>query len=408
MNLEKLHSKELHKKAIEYEEGKEIEKAIECYEIWLKRELKTPSDDSLTILGKGMIIDSDLRRDYSWLLEQNGLFEELISLYERMVKKVPYHWSELIATAENIKDKDNAIAFTKKIMAICEKNSEQYKKLEEILDNYENPKSREKKFIDTIDRHKNFEFIQFKAGESYAFSDFALKYREDALPSEKAKIPLGHSRYGGDWVDLPKDTAYPKDMEFVAQLDMAVFSQYDPYGWLPKTGQLYFFWNRQYDGEIDGYQNEVFYTDVKNEDLVRIKKDNDPDLVVLIENISKNSETLADRYTILEEEELEDYDEDETEWVYKGKAWNDVEAENTSKVFGIYTHCQWDPNDIAEFSYDEENVLLLQIGTGAVYDQNDELINGGFNDEGTLLVTIKKSDLVKLDFSKCQFEWAQT
>ena len=38
--------------------------------------------------------------------------------------------------------------------------------------------------------------------ERYIFSNSALKYREDALPSKKAKIPLGHSRYRGNWVDL--------------------------------------------------------------------------------------------------------------------------------------------------------------------------------------------------------------
>ncbi len=410
--------KKLHKKALKYKDKGKINKAILCYEIWLERELISPSDDALVFLGEAMLIDSDLRRDYSYLLKENKRYNELFVFYKKMIKKVPYHWTEVTGTARTINksDKEEAILFTEKALNICPKDTTHFSDLEAILANHKNPKPKEKKFIDTIDRHKEFSFIQFSAGQHYVQEEF-VKHNKDSLmyaphihDYKRIEIPIGISRIGGPLVDLPDSIDYPEDMVFVAQLDLEKFSAHDKSSLLPKTGQLYFFWNSKYQKNSNGYYNHVFYMDVKKDSLQRVTKEHIDSFYsgVLIDQVFSSSETLAQRYTEDDEDDIAEYiDDGDTEYLYNGKAWNEADAEQVSKMFGIYTHCQYDPNDIAKIAYSEK-VLLLQIGGGFEYDDQDEIIKTGFIEEGVLLVLISKEDLKNRNFKNCEFEWAKT
>jgi hypothetical protein len=49
---------------------------------------------------------------------------------------------------------------------------------------------------------------------------------DEYVKHTEIKIPLGQSRYGGPVLDLPEGLEVPKDMRFVAQLDLAVISKH--------------------------------------------------------------------------------------------------------------------------------------------------------------------------------------
>ena len=66
-----------------------------------------------------------------------------------------------------------------------------------------------------------------------------------------------------------------------------------------------------------------------------------------------------------------------------------------SKIFGIYTYCQYEQDEIEEITFSDK-IILLQIG------------ENGFNDEGVFCVTIPKEDLKKLNFDNCEFAWGQS
>jgi uncharacterized protein YwqG len=205
------------------------------------------------------------------------------------------------------------------------------------------------------------------------------------VKASQISIPLGCSRYGGPIVDLPPGVDHPADLRFAAQLDLSCFSPHDKSGLLPKTGQLLFF------ADIIGESGKIIYANVPNDQLVRVMQDHEDNfcLGVLIDQVFASSETLQSRYRDPDdEEEAEDANEE-------GKLWDYFAGSEKSKIFGIYTHCQLEEEDILEI-LDSDKILLLQIG------------EGGFNDEGVLSVLINREDLEKKDFSNSSFAWGQS
>jgi len=80
------------------------------------------------------------------------------------------------------------------------------------------------------------------------------------------EIPLGHSRYGGPIIDLPKGIEHPEGLRFAGQLDLARFSPFDKTGLLPTTGQLIFF------ADIMNDTGKVIYANVTTTKLVYQKQ----------------------------------------------------------------------------------------------------------------------------------------
>ncbi|KAF2507266.1 DUF1963 domain-containing protein [Flavobacterium foetidum] len=235
-----------------------------------------------------------------------------------------------------------------------------------------------------------FEIIELRPatkhyyGDSLKMPDILLK---DGLlvKAETLEIPLGHSRYGGPIADLPKDFQYPEDLRFAAQLDLKQIAPHDKSGLLPKTGHLFFF------ADIIEDRGLVAYADVDNSDLVRVVKDHDDNFFegVLIKEAFVSIEKLSDRYRDPEDEyEEEDANED-------GVLWDFFAGSETSKVFGIFTHCQAQEQQILDV-VNSDKVVLLQIG------------ENGFNDEGVFSVLIDKKDLKARNFDNCSFHWGQS
>ena len=78
-----------------------------------------------------------------------------------------------------------------------------------------------------------------------------------------------------------------------------------------------------------------------------------------------------------------------------GKHWDYFAGSDKSKIFGIYTHCQYRQDEIERITF-SDRVLLLQVG------------ENGFNDEGVFSVTIDRIDLKNLNFDNCDFAWGQS
>jgi len=70
-------------------------------------------------------------------------------------------------------------------------------------------------------------------------------------------------------------------------------------------------------------------------------------------------------------------------------------APKSSKIFGIYTHCQMGEDEIRGVTESYKVLLLLQIG------------EAGFNPDGVFSVLIPQKDLLARDFSHCEFAWGK-
>ena len=242
-----------------------------------------------------------------------------------------------------------------------------------------------------IDKNKIFDIISFTADSKFYYPASMHKTSfmdENWVKHTEIKIDLGQSRYGGPIFDLPPNVTPPTELLFTAQLDLSKFSQFDKSGLLPKTGQLILFADiRNEVGEI----GKVIYTDISNKDLVRhvIEHENDFFWGKLIDKISTDTETLAARYYVPEDDWGKQHLNED------GKNWDYFKGSDQSKIFGILTHCQYNEEKIIEQAFSNKTVLL-QVG------ENE------FNEEGVFTVLIDKDDLKNKRFDNCEFMWGQS
>lgn len=235
--------------------------------------------------------------------------------------------------------------------------------------------------------NKKFEIISFTAENKQYYPALLKKeswMSETYVKYTELEIPLGKSRYGGPIIDLPKGIEHPENLRFAGQFDLAKFSPFDKSGLLPKTGQLLFF------ADILG-KGKVIYADVSNESLTRIIKEHEDNffLGVLVDKVFADTETFKERYREPEDKE------EKIAANKNGKLWDYFAGSEKSKMFGIYTHCQYGQKEIEEITFSDK-LLLLQIG------------ENGFNDEGVFSVIISRQDLKNKKFDNCEFAWGQS
>lgn len=236
--------------------------------------------------------------------------------------------------------------------------------------------------------NQEFDIISFTADNKQYYP--ASMAKENWMPNSYVKhtdieIPIGHSRYGGPVLDLPKGIEVPEGLRFAAQLDLAKLSPFDKNGLLPKTGQLIFF------ADILNETGKVIYADVSNDSLIRIINEHEDNffLGVLIEKFFTDKESFSDRFN----EAKDEWDKEHANKV--GKVWDYFAGSDKSKIFGIYTHCQYEQEEIEEITFSDK-LMLLQVG------------ENGFNDEGVFSVIIKRQDLIDKNFDNCEFSWGQS
>lgn len=235
-----------------------------------------------------------------------------------------------------------------------------------------------------------FDIIRF-TGDKISYYGASIDMSHSLLQQANFKkhteitIPLGHSRYGGPVVDLPPGVKYPEGLYFAVQLDLSKFSPFDNTGLLPKSGQLIIF------ADIMTNSGKVIYADVPNTELIRHIKEHEDNFFcgILVDQIFADTEQFSERLSDPE-------DESEKKYANKdGKVWDYFAGSEKSKMFGIYTHCQLDQEEIEQITLSNK-VLLIKVG------END------FNDEGVFSVLIPKKDLESKIFTNCEFAWAQS
>lgn len=291
-----------------------------------------------------------------------------------------------------------------------------------------------------IDRKIQFDIVSIEADDRRYFptqkhiDDFKEYWSKKEMKTKfvysDMEIPLGHSRYGGCVIDLPKNKPFPIAREeydhptyqiakdgfeanytrFVAQFDMAKVGPLDKTGLLPKTGQLYFF------TDIYNETGRVCYVDVPTDELERVIVKHDDNFFegCLVKGFACQKESFEDLTRPLDEEAGEtecgecgedfricgcnyEYNEFQVEDLTPdGKVWDLWKGANQSKFFGIFTELQTNSiQELADMTFSDE-VLLLQVG------------ENGFNEEGVFYISIPKKDLEALNFDNCRFRWSQT
>ncbi len=247
-------------------------------------------------------------------------------------------------------------------------------------------------------------------------------------------IDVGTSKFGG-LPDFPKGNEIPKwnnkSLAFIAQFNLREISKYDIDNLLPKTGFLYFFYDHQW--EAFGYDQKdrdsfkVLYYNVSPEELHRIQKPNDLDLIyqscILNFKNTLNVPPYESRYTenlAFNKEELKNYFKLEKEVnFYEAPIFaSDPSAQERiiHKLLGYPNQIQDDMQYTCvlisngrkygypieehdpqrkqfEKEYDQWQ-LLLQIDS----DDNTKMEWG---DVGRIYFWIKKEDLLNKKFEKC-------
>lgn len=185
-------------------------------------------------------------------------------------------------------------------------------------------------------------------------------------------IELGQSRFGGCIIDIPQNFKLPNWFNLFIQLDLTKISPHDNYDLLPENGQLYFFIN------INTKKCKVVYEELDNKNLIRhtLPKRDEFYYGILMENFRLETESWNERYN-------------------EQKDWDYFAGSKRSKIFGIFTNCQFYEHEIKTMM-NSNDIVLLQLG------------ENGFIDDGVLSVVIKYNDLVKRKFNRCKFYWGHS
>jgi|GEM_PF-3219330 len=212
-----------------------------------------------------------------------------------------------------------------------------------------------------IDKDYNKDFDK----QSYSI----LKMDLEEMLSKKTNV--GDSRVFGEIIDIPELFEIPKHYKFFAQINLAECTKYDVNDLLPKKGYLYFFNNDEANA------CKVMYVEDTIIKRVDVESNWDSDYCLKIVSFKKDIEKTASRY--------------------ENNEWDGFAGEELSKIYGIYTDCQMNENNIKEITNDY--IILLQIGS---LDFNEICL------EGVTTYLIKKEDLINRNFDKVIYNYSQT
>lgn len=224
---------------------------------------------------------------------------------------------------------------------------------------------------------QNYKIIRFTP-DTIKYKSKTIEKDMFGIDYDKVDIPIGKSRIGGPVVDLPLDINYPEELFFAVQLNLNEFKDYYFNNYLPNKGFLYFF--------VDHYMEngKVIYSDCDCGNLRRVIKEHRDQFFqgCLVKDVYSDIENISERY--------------DKEWAKDGEkiGWNPFLGFEKSKLFGMYTNCQYEEDEIIEELLSTK-VLLLQIGDD-------------FTGEGILSVRIEEEDLLNRRFDNCIFEWSQS
>lgn len=198
--------------------------------------------------------------------------------------------------------------------------------------------------------------------------------------ASKTEFELGETRFFSDTIDVPEDFEIPNGFDFVGQINLKDIKDFDNNNLLEKQGMLYFFQAPSVDYEEKHYFFElgkVIYTD--NMNLVRKKVDMEDYMIMnlSIKNITNDIEDFNSRYS------------------YKNGnlEYDSFYSDDLNKIYGFYTDCQMDVEDIKKIS--QKYIVLLQLGS-TIYG------------EGVTTFLISKEDLINKNFDKVIYQYVQS
>lgn len=229
--------------------------------------------------------------------------------------------------------------------------------------NYLNKLNEEKEDIDIEDEDKDIKLDNIRD-----IISFELK--------EQSTFEVGETRFFSDTIDIGDNVKLPKYLELVGQVNLGEVSSYDPYEYLPKKGMLYFFQSPTFVGDNFYHFGYVIYSE--DENLHRENYPNNETVLNLgIDDIKKDKEDFDTRYVLSE----------------GIKEYSSFKNEELNKIYGFYTDCQMDEEEIKQVS--SKYIILLQLGS-TIYG------------EGVTTFLIKKEDLIKRDFSHIIYNYVQS
>ena len=198
---------------------------------------------------------------------------------------------------------------------------------------------------------------------------------------ENSTFELGESRFFSDTIDVAESVELPLGLDFVGQVNLSDVSKYDNKGLLPKDGMLYFFQSSfdQINGKFYEFGKVIYSNDMN---LVRKQievTDNNKHMMLnfSMNDISNEKEYFSKRYKMYDGE-LE---------------YSSFAGEELNKIYGFYTDCQMDEEEIKQVS--KKYIVLLQLGCD-VYG------------EGVTTFLITEEDLRNRNFDKVIFTYVQS
>lgn len=195
----------------------------------------------------------------------------------------------------------------------------------------------------------------------------------------KSNFQIGETRFFSEDIDISEDVEFPKFLEFVGQINLEEMSKYDENNLLPKKGMLYFYQSPLSYNDKHYVFGKVVY-DPLSENLVRKKitiSENEQKQSFGIINIMNCDEKFSDRYRIENGEEIYSF----------------FDGEELNKIFGFYTDCQMDEEDIKRVS--NKYIILLQLGS-QIYG------------EGVTTFLITEEDLKNRNFDNVIYKYVQS
>jgi len=194
---------------------------------------------------------------------------------------------------------------------------------------------------------------------------------------ENSSFELGASRFFSDTIDIADDIEIPKALEFVGQLNLEELAPYHSNNLLPKSGILYFFQSPIFVEDHYYKHGKVIYSNNSNlkRKPIEVPKDNQEVYVNFsLNHIKSDIEKFDNRYN-------------------GNMEYNSFKGEELNKIFGFYTDCQMDEEDIRKVS--QKYIVLLQLGSD-VYG------------EGVTSYLITEEDLKKKNFDNIIYTYVQS
>lgn len=195
----------------------------------------------------------------------------------------------------------------------------------------------------------------------------------------KSNFQIGETRFFSEDIDINESIEFPNYLEFVGQINLEEISKYDENNLLPKKGMLYFYQSPlSYNDKYYVFGKVVY--DPSSENMVRKKitiSENEQKQSFGITNIKNRNEKFSDRYRIENGKEIYSF----------------FEGEELNKIFGFYTDCQMNEENIKRVS--NKYIILLQLGS-QIYG------------EGVTTFLITEKDLKNKNFDNVIYQYVQS